>query len=238
MKQGVERVHALDILRGFAILAMIFHHALYDVESMYGITVPFLHTGLFFGLQFIFVCLFILISGSTTRVSRSNIRRGLIVLALAMGLTAVTLIFMPENAIYFGILHFMGSAMLVYGLLEKWLRRLPRVPLATVSLVLFFITWYFIEYKPVVVPVPHLYMFGLRDANFFSADYYPFFPWFFMFVVGSCLSGPIFERRLPGWFYRLRAPLLETVGRNTLPIYLLHQPVVLGILWIIFKLVG
>ena len=81
----------------------------------------------------------------------------------------------------------------------------------------------------ITVETPHLWILGLRTADFVSADYFPLLPWIFIFLFGASLGGRIKERRLPERFYGLACPPLEAVGRHSLLIYLLHQPVLMGL---------
>ena len=121
-----DRVHALDWIRGIAVLGMILHHALFAVEMVSWmfdreITFPILQTSLFWVLQELFVGIFLLISGICTAYSRSVLRRGLIVTAVAAIITLVTGVILPAVGvtgleIWFGILHMFGLSMLLYGL--------------------------------------------------------------------------------------------------------------------------
>lgn len=67
---------------------------------------------------------------------------------------------------------------------------------------------------------------GFTMEGFFSTDYFSLLPWFFLFRAGFYLHGIVMER---GWFsrpvFRLRLPVLNWMGKHSLLIYLLHQPV-------------
>ena len=82
---------------------------------------------------------------------------------------------------------------------------------------------------------------GLQDKNFSSADYFSFIPWYFLFVKGYFICLNLLKRRqakgligLPDVFHK-GAPVLELLGRHSLLVYMLHQPVILLILSIILK---
>ena len=78
---------------------------------------------------------------------------------------------------------------------------------------------------------------GFPKSGFFSADYVPVIPWLFLFFFGYFLY-KIFERY--GWLKALSfvsVKPLEFVGRHALPIYVLHQPVIYGALYLIFKVI-
>ena len=67
---------------------------------------------------------------------------------------------------------------------------------------------------------------GFPMKGFFSTDYFSLLPWFFLFRAGFYLHGIVKER---GWFahpaFRLSLPVLNRMGKYSLLIYLLHQPV-------------
>ena len=83
------------------------------------------------------------------------------------------------------------------------------------------------------VNIKWLWIFGLWDRNFFSADYFPLFPWIFVFLLGTWLGRLIKEERLPHWFYTVNPPILPQIGRRAFIVYLLHQPVIYGLLMLV-----
>ena len=124
--------HLVDALRGLALVNMLAYHFLYDVNVVYGRDPEFyLHPWAHIWQQFI--CLsFILIAGLSFRWgSRHNLRRGLFLNACGLVITMVTLLVMPDEVIWFGILNFMGCAVLLTIPLAKGLKKLsPAVGLA------------------------------------------------------------------------------------------------------------
>lgn len=248
-----SRIDILDAVRGVAILAMVFYHGLYDIADVFGVRMP-----LFDALSVLeppFAGAFILLAGISCRFSHSNVRRGLRVLAVAMVVTGVTALFSyfvsPGQTIWFGILHFMGTAILLYALVAKVVERIPRPVAAGLWAVLFILTyslpWSYAVGLPglfsLAVPawarnVPLFFLLGLPDTAFTSADYFPLVPWMFLFLLGTVLGEPIRERKLPAWFYTARVPVLAGAGRNTLLIYVLHQPVIYLLLLLFFRLAG
>ncbi len=71
-----------------------------------------------------------------------------------------------------------------------------------------------------------------------GVDYFPLLPWLFVFFAGSYLGIPFVRREMPGFFYRSHSRFLGRAGRYTIYIYLLHQPVLFGLLWGFFHLYG
>ena len=126
MKGMHSRAHLLDELRGLSILLMVVHHAAWDLHHLFGAAVPLLYHPVVTALQGLFAGIFVVISGMVCHASRNNLRRGLQVLACGMAVTAVTLLALPEKAVWFGILHLLGASILLYALGEGlWRRILP-----------------------------------------------------------------------------------------------------------------
>jgi uncharacterized membrane protein len=224
-----KRIELIDALRGLAVILMVIHHALYDAVTFLGAPQVFFFNPVFNFLHYVFAGLFILLSGVSSRFSHSNIKRGLRVIAIALAITLVTyLIGMPD---YFGILHLLGFCMVFYGLTWKFWERLPRVSAPIVYIALLVLSALAVTY--IKTDMSFLWMFGWTYPGFFSSDYFPIFPWVFLFLLGTWAGKYIIENRLPGWFYDTKVPVLPAVGRKALLIYVLHQPVLYGIAMLI-----
>lgn len=239
-----KRIDILDAVRGIAIIAMVFYHALYDINDIFGC-----HIALFDMLSVLeppFAGAFILLTGISSRFSHSNLKRGARILGVGVLLTAATYFFIRDQTIWFGILHFMGCAILLFALLRPALDKIPRWAAYPLWTILFIITYT----MPVTrfVGIPHLFGFslparltavkglfalGIPAADFASSDYFPMIPWFFLFLLGTLLGEPIREHKMPERFYTQRVPFLAFAGRHTLLIYIAHQPIIYGILWLI-----
>ena len=245
--QKPARVALLDEARGLCVLLMVLYHIAYDLVYIFNVNLPWFHHRLAGMVQSMIAGGFILIAGIACRYSRSNSKRGCITLLLGLFITAATVLFMPSQAIYFGILHFLGLCMLLFGLLHRLFNLLPPSVGIPVCLLLFCLT------MPVasgylgfgtlkLLPLPQLlystnwlFFLGFADKNFFSADYFPLLPWFFLFL-GGAYGGVYFKRgKLPKLFYRSYLPFLAKIGRHSLLIYALHQPVAYGILYLFFR---
>ena len=149
---------------------------------------------------------------------------------------------MPEEQIWFGVLTLIGSCMLLMVPLEKLLRHVPVGVGLAASAALFTLlrnvnqgTLGFEDWTLGTVP-EGLYCnlltayIGFPPPDFFSTDYFSLLPWLFLFLAGHflrrLLAGPM-ERLDPD---ALRCPPLCALGRQSLPVYMLHQPVVYGVL--------
>ncbi len=238
-----RRAGLVDELRGLDIIVMTLYHAGYDLVFIFGVNVPFYRTVAMPYLQPLIAGLFIVLSGIACRYSHSNLKRGLVTFALGLGLSAVTIIFMPGEAIYFGILHFMGAAMLIFAAARPVLDKIPPLPGIAASLLLYTLT----------LRLPYGYigigqLFQLELPSFLytqhfllpigfggmGADYFPVFPHIFLYFSGAFLGVYAVKGRFPEWFYKTRSRLLAALGRRTIIVYLLHQPILMGIFTLVF----
>lgn len=77
---------------------------------------------------------------------------------------------------------------------------------------------------------------GFMPKSFFSTDYFPLLPWLFLFWAGYFLHHLVGRERLAP-LRKSVCPPLGWMGRHSLVLYLLHQPVILGVLTVAFRLV-
>lgn len=222
-----KRMLCLDTLRGVAILLMICHHIVYDLILYCGYPWQLLYTVPVELLHYVSAGTFILLSGMVSCFSRNNIRRGAIVLFWAMVITLVTSLM--HMTVVYGILHFLGTAMVLYGLTRNLWQKLPLWAVAVFSLCGLLFTMPLDRGYPTTID--HLWMFGFTTDTFSSADYFPLFPWLFLFLLGTAL-GSLVRKRTPECLYAVHVPLLTYLGQHSLVIYLIHQPILSGIFWI------
>ena len=242
-----RRYHLIDALRGLALVNMLAYHFLYDVMVVYGrdprwYLRPAVHVW-----QRYICWSFILIAGFAFHWGRKhNLRRGLLLNVLGGVITAVTLLVMPSEAIRFGILSFMGCAVLLTIPLEKGLMHVRPAPGLAVCFLFFLllrrVDGGVIGLGPFLLRLPEgLYRFrilaplGFPDPLFYSSDYFPMLPWYLLFLCGWFL-GRIFETR-PDWqrIARLKIPALSAIGRRTIWVYMLHQPILMGLCMLLFE---
>lgn len=243
MGQAKERVHMLDILRGAALIGMVLHHSLVSYEIVFTEYIEWLYGNAFAAVQLVFVAVFLLVSGVCTHYSRNVLRRGIIVFAAAMLMTVATCFVLPAVGIeglniYFGILHMFGLSMVIYALLKKPLQKIP--PL--VGIVVFtalFIAYYCFYITEPIADTWWLLPFGVLPRTMASyGDYYPLFPYIFMFLVGTYAGRLVKDGKFPRWFYTARVPFLEFIGRKSLWIYVLHQPVIFPLMMLVNYLIS
>lgn len=243
-----KRVWGIDALRGLALLNMLVYHFMYDWVYVFGL--PAAWYNIWDSKIHIWqqgICwTFILLSGYSYRLARRPLKNGLIVAGCAAVLTLVTVHYMPSQAIWFGVLHLNACAVLLTCLLEKPLNKLPALAGLTGSAVLYALTnqlpygylgfekWRIATMAPWLY-AKNLFWLGLPDlSRFSSADYFPLLPWVFLFWCGWFAA-----RQWPARGASTHAPALLRplcwVGSHTLPLYMLHQPVIYGLLWLLYN---
>ena len=246
------RYQLLDTLRGFSLVSMILFHACWDLVYLFGYDWPWYKGTPGYLWQQSICWMFILISGfcmglkQEKRTLWSDCKRGLIVLAAGILITIATLLFSPQTKIVFGVLFFLGISMILTAMLRSAFRKIsPFIGMLCVG-VLFFVLRNIndgnLGFEGIVLcPLPNfLYeqgllatFFGFQDKNFFSTDYFSLIPWYFLFLVGYFLCRCFLEKNssaaLPE-FFKKGISVFEIIGQHSLPVYLLHQPVILLLL--------
>ncbi|MCD7796269.1 MAG: DUF1624 domain-containing protein [Clostridiales bacterium] len=247
MKSEVKRIYTLDELRGFAILCMVVHHSFLDVGDVLGLSWGYTVFDALCLFQPIFWAIFIVISGICSRLSRNTIKRGFIVLAGGIAVTIVTAVIMPllgftGAEIYFGILHCLGCSMIITGLLMPIIKKIDYRIGAVICLILFFFTYGInagtmcfglIDLPQSWYQYDFLAPLGVFSSSFQSADYFSLIPWLFMFLFGSFLGKLALNGKFPEGMYKKHSKFLCLVGKNSLWIYLLHQPILYAIMFVI-----
>jgi uncharacterized membrane protein len=240
-----KRAGFLDEVRGFAILCMVVYHAMFALKEFHKVDVPIFFDDWFYYVWAVFAGSFIFISGIVCRYSSNNIKRGAQCFFLGMIVTFVTAVATPQVAILFGILHFLGVCMMLYGLGEKIWDVFPAVIGIAVSVFLFALTWSVtrgsigiagvsFDLPRVLYDARLLFPLGFRGTGFSSGDYFPLFPWLFLFFAGSYFGVYVKDGLCPRFFYTTRVPFLAAAGRHTIWIYLFHQPIIMLILNLIY----
>ena len=225
-----RRFDVLDAWRTLAIVLMTAYHFLYDLYIFGVISADQLFSAPLNVLERFICCSFILLAGASARFSRNNLRHGLVV--LGAGLVVEIGAAVAGQTIRFGVLMLLGSSMVLWHFLGKGLQKLPGWSVAAGSGVLFFAARWWTGRT--AVSVPWLYPLGFTAPGFYSADYFPLLPWFFLFLIGTALGGWCLAHR-ENRLLAVRLPgVLTWPGRHSLIIYVLHQPVLYGISYLIW----
>lgn len=230
-----KRIHWVDQWRGLAVILMIVYHFAYDLNylNLYSVNLG----DLFWFLEANFVRLsFLFIVGISLYLSRKNysvfsaffkrhaMRAGILFL-VAMTITLVTWFIDRSNTVYFGILHLITFGILLGALLVQ-----KPFFAAFLGLLGFYFGAVFVE---VTLEIPYLLPFGIIYPGFTSLDYFPLFPWISFVLFGIGLA------HFLNWIGALnpsskwpQLKSLEWLGKHALLVYLVHQPILIGGLWI------
>lgn len=239
---GKERYMLLDGFRGFSIINMIAFHFLYDYYVIYGRNPGWWKLP---GIRIWqnYICMsFIILSGFVWKWGRkSNLKRGIFLNICGLGVSLVTYVTVPDSAVWFGILNFIGCAVLLMIPLDKALKKIPAAPGILISL-FFFILFYnaqlgylslgtikIAEIPKVLYGIKILTPLGFPYPEFCSGDYFPILPWIFLYIMGY-YAVEIFEKH-ESWkrIAKTKIPVLSRIGQNSIWIYLIHQPVCMAV---------
>lgn len=237
-KEKRERIYIIDEVRGFAVICMVFYHTLYSLGFVFGSSLAVKIFNIFTPVEPAFAALFIFISGICTRLSRSNLKRGLMLLLIALMVNILTAVILPDFIIAFGILNLLSVCMIVYGLFGRQILKIPCKLGLALSVLIFAVTYgvrwgYLGLFKYPLVKLPQvlystrfLFPLGLRGEEFFSTDYFPIFPWLFAFVGGAFFAEIFSQKNISQKLYEKHSTLLCYIGKHSLTVYLVHQPLI------------
>ena len=226
------RYGLLDSIRGFALINMIIYHALWDIVYMFGVDIKWYYSKPGFIWQQFICHTFIFLSGFCFSMGKNKLKRGLAVFASSIIISAVTLLFMPESRILFGVLCLIGSCMLILIPFENLLKKINPYIGFIIFMTIFVLTknipdksWEFGNLFTAYLGFPH--------GSFRSVDYFPLIPWLFLYVGGLFMYMIFCKHNLLRFLSTIRIKPLEFIGRHSLLIYILHQPVVYGLLLLV-----
>lgn len=221
------------MLRGFAIVLMFVFHFSFDL-NYFGVThIQFLTDPFWLNFRRLIVSLFLLLVGISLHLaSRNGIRwpswsRRMFLLLIYAGLVSLgSWLMFPKTYIYFGILHFIALASILGLLFTRlyWLNLL----LGTLIVLLDY------TYSNVLFNTPTLQWIGLMTHLPATEDYVPLIPWFGVVLIGMFIGKTLFNGK-PGVLlsWHSQHPIARTLafgGRHSIHIYMLHQPILIGLL--------
>lgn len=237
---GYTRFELVDALRGTAIIMMFSFHFSFDLNYFGFIRTDFYHNPFWLNYRILIVSTFLSVMGMSLYIahhkglqSKKYLRRLTILTACAGAVSLGSYLMFPRAMIFFGILHFIAVATIL---------ALPFVRLYWTTLIAgIAILILGIYVKLPFFDQPALQWIGMMTHKPVTEDYVPVFPWLGVVLLGVFLARWAYtEQRIPffsQWHSRLAIfRSLRFAGRHSLLIYMVHQPVFIGALYVVHKL--
>jgi uncharacterized membrane protein len=242
-----QRFIELDILRGCAIIFMIILHLFWDLDY-FGI-LPLNKN--FYSLNIIVPVMFFLLVGICQGVNNNKyknqpkkmyfrtIQRGLWVLNLGMLFTLLTTIVLPDKPIMFGVLHCIGCCIILSLPFIKF-KATSNTVFATMIIIggILLGTCFSVE-NPNILQLAA----GIHQSNIgqHTIDYFPVLPWLGVCLLGVALGNILYKENtrrfpLPDLSRYKPTRFFTWLGQHSLTIYLLHQPIIVGLLFLYIKI--
>lgn len=238
MRTDPKRLHWLDQARGAALLAMTAYHLSWDlfslgVSSINPVTTQTLTwSAKIIAAVFLALSGFSLVTAHAQTIQWRKIRPRLLKLAGAAALVSLgSFLLFPASWIAFGILHHMALASLLGLLFVRW----SALPLAGLALAVLILPDFA---RNDFFNAPLFLFLGLARIVAPANDYVPLLPWFGFFLAGMAwaktiaLHPPALAQADPSRPLRL----MGFLGQHSLLYYLIHQPVLLGLLNLLLAL--
>ena len=238
---SAERYQEIDLVRGIALVMMILFHTLFDLNFFQVFPVD-VYTGFWRFFAYATATLFLCVVGISLVISRARaaryldagalakkfVFRGAGIFCLGLLVTAVTWWYLHDGFVVFGILSVIGVSVMCSPLFFRFAKKN-----ALLGLLIIVIGWTFTTIRGPIWLLP----IGIYPASFWSVDYTPIFPWFGVVLIGIALGdmlypGGVRSFTLPRLPLNAIAPLVF-LGRHSLLIYFLHQPLILAVLYLI-----
>jgi uncharacterized membrane protein len=238
-----ERWDAIDVARGVAIVAMVVYHFTWDLSFLKLIATNIVEIPAWQWFAKSIAGSFLTLVGIGLALAHAGgfkpwtfLRRLLKVGGAAFVITVATYFAFPDSYIFFGVLHCIAAAS-VFAL--PFLRA-PRIVTLAAAIACLAAPHIF---RDPTLDHPLLDWLGLGLLEPRTNDYVPIFPWFGLVLIGIAVGKSLLRQReaVPLARWRARNPLtraLAGAGRHSLPIYLLHQPVLLALLFGLVQITG
>ena len=228
MSQISKRIITIDILRALAIVLMVIFHFLYDLKFFGYVEWDTPDGSGWREYRYVILTLFFVCVGFGIGVVHQQKilysaffkRFGLVIGAAAL-VTASSLIMVPNNWIFFGVLHFIAVA----SLLALPFARFPKIALLVgiAFIVVFNLNWVSSTWP--FTPVRHL-------LPAYTNDYVGIFPWVGMVLIGVWMAHLNWIKSDPlGWVGPNK--YVSFMSKHSLVIYLVHQPIFFAIFGLI-----
>lgn len=221
MKALKERIWEIDFLRVFAISLMIVYHFAFDIHIILGVDINF--TSGFWYWYSKLSSIFIFVSGISAGFSKRVLQNAIKLLVVAVVISIVTYFILGEQYIRFGVIHLLAVCLLLYlGLrnLKVWLLAILAAGVAWLTPIV----------SKTEVATSLLLPLGFTYPGFKSLDYFPLFPYLLYFILGIIAYKLYYYKGRSLFKFRLQSKVVEKISRKSLLIYVLHQPLLMGLI--------
>jgi uncharacterized membrane protein len=235
-KRIKSRIPLVDVLRGVALAAMAIYHFVWDLSFFSLADFGPTENPLWIWFARATAGSFLVLVGVGLYLAHGDgvrwpgfLRRLVMIVAAALAISVASWFADSEGVILFGILHCIAVSSVI-GLLFL------RVPVALViALAVFCLAAPSVLASPAFNGLGFVWL-GLASEVLPADDYNPLLPWFGMVLLGIAVARMIPRDKWPAWQpHDAVTRALALIGRHSLLFYLLHQPVLLGILWAVAK---
>lgn len=234
----------LDLARSFAIIGMLFYHILWDLD--YFGYMP-LDQNLYAHHTLVPIAFFLIIGiclsisyDKDTKVFKPWLTRGGKLMAVALLISLFTYLIFPGKPIVFGVLHCIAFSIIFSTLFMRF--KYFNIIIASVLISM----GLYLKTLPCTMPqVPYL-LIGVYPTNIweYTIDYFPIFPWFGVCLLGVGIGNILYSAegrkfKIPQIVLNSRIVYhISKVGKHSLKIYLIHQPLIGGtfFIWNYFSL--
>jgi len=230
-----NRFQILDMARGMAIMLMVAFHFCYNLEYFQIIEIDIKEEQFWISLRSFIVFTFIFIAGISLYLSStrrpdfiSHLKRQKWLFVCALLVSAATYPIFPDSWIYFGVLHFILAARIMGFVFTGFYL----VNLALGILIL----WMGVSLESEFFNPRWINWIGFTTYKPFTEDYVPVFPWFGVILLGMFTGRQFFGRKktpdlLKTTYCSRPAIFLSLAGQNSLIIYMIHQPILMGLIY-------
>ena len=167
---------------------------------------------------------------TTNKIILKYLKRGFITIFLGIIISIISWFYIPKGYVIFGILHFIGTSIILSLIFLRY--RLFNVIFGIIIIILgLYLRTLSFDFK-------YLIPLGFIPNNYWSIDHFPLLPWFGIILIGITIGNILYPNKIRKFeiIDRSKNTIVKSfcfLGRNSLIIYFLHQPIIIGLIYLI-----